>query len=440
MVRFSCTAAASLMTLIVKISLSVLAVIVFQRVAAVLHGSSEDDDLLRELEKSGPRNWGKIKSFNTGGGQDAVEILIGGEINEEMKLIPSEENDEEHPESSEEEFLLELWWTLREDYGTDPHRLTLFTSDEIEEDLTHAGGRASEKMSTEDKLTQILKPSNQDGCVPGQLIWPCSCSTSGEGDVSITCRNAQGPDLIHKALIPNYPRPNLQILNIAKSNVGRLPKDILHGKTFEEMNLYGSGIRGIEEGAFAGCQDTLRLIRLNSNHLQSFNFSELVNFPLLEMIALSDNQLTSIEGFVGLPTLPLTTLYIGKNLIKSLPSDVFISLENLGVLDLSYNDISFIPQGVFLPLKQLEVIYLQGNKLGHISTGAFWFSTPILRSLDIRKLDARTTDVDMFREDRKYALYIISVAEVMATQMKTINFIRVNVKFNKGTDCKYFDG
>ncbi|XP_070710330.1 asporin [Pempheris klunzingeri] len=161
-----------------------------------------------------------------------------------------------------------------------------------------------------------------------------------------------------------------------------------------------------------------RYILLMNNHIKSIQLDLLSEYVSMEFLVLSNNQLKdgSIEGaFEGVPA--LKRLYLDKNLLESVPTDLPVSLEELRLdnnplrvmseaawarcpgllvlslsnsslgnrsdslpnavlsplcklrtLNLDHNQLTSVPQGLPLTIKEL---YLKGNLIEQFSGGAF---------------------------------------------------------------------
>lgn len=85
-------------------------------------------------------------------------------------------------------------------------------------------------------------------------------------------------------------------------------------------------------------------------------------FPL-ELIILSQNQITSLGAGVFIECEKLDTLDLSENEISKINDNAFSSLKYLTNLDLSKNKLTKITRKSFKPMKKLRKLSLQGNKL-----------------------------------------------------------------------------
>uniref|UniRef100_A0AAQ5XH33 Wu:fc23c09 n=1 Tax=Amphiprion ocellaris TaxID=80972 RepID=A0AAQ5XH33_AMPOC len=155
-----------------------------------------------------------------------------------------------------------------------------------------------------------------------------------------------------------------------------------------------------------------RYILLMNNHINSIQLDLFNDYTSMEFLVLSNNQLTdgAIEGaFEGIPA--LKRLYLDKNLLKSVPNDLPVSLEedsllnathleslnlegnrlkqvprhlppSLKTLNLQGNLISSIKKATFSSLKNLEHLGLARNKIFKVAPGAFR-TLSVLHQLDM---------------------------------------------------------
>uniref|UniRef100_A0A8C6UCH5 TIR domain-containing protein n=1 Tax=Neogobius melanostomus TaxID=47308 RepID=A0A8C6UCH5_9GOBI len=95
--------------------------------------------------------------------------------------------------------------------------------------------------------------------------------------------------------------------------------------------------------------------------------SDFRDFPRLQSLDLSHNQITHIEDAAFSHLLALNELNLDGNRLKDLTDTMFEGLTNLTVLDLRNNKIKSISEFVFGPLRKLHTLYLLSNRLSRIS-------------------------------------------------------------------------
>lgn len=161
-----------------------------------------------------------------------------------------------------------------------------------------------------------------------------------------------------------------------------------------------------------------RYILLMNNHIDTVQSNLLSLYDSMEFLVLTNNRLTdaAIEGgFEGVRS--LKRLYMERNLLRSIPTDLPASLEelrldgnrvsvmsgsavgrcpNLLILSLSNNSLgnnsSVVPPGVLLPLGRLRTLTLSNNRLTSVPLQL----PPSLRELYLRGNLIQHLQGDMF--------------------------------------------
>lgn len=106
-----------------------------------------------------------------------------------------------------------------------------------------------------------------------------------------------------------------------------------------------------------------RYILLMNNHINSIQLDLLSEYISMEFLVLSNNQLTdgAIEGaFEGVPA--LKRLYLDRNLLQSVPTDLPVSLEELR---LDNNHLGVMSEAAWARCPGLLVLSLSNNTLGN---------------------------------------------------------------------------
>uniref|UniRef100_A0A8D0D0T9 Wu:fc23c09 n=1 Tax=Sander lucioperca TaxID=283035 RepID=A0A8D0D0T9_SANLU len=106
-----------------------------------------------------------------------------------------------------------------------------------------------------------------------------------------------------------------------------------------------------------------RYILLMNNHINSIQLDLLNEYVSMEFLVLSNNRLTdsAIEGaFEGVPA--LKRLYLDRNLLDSVPTDLPVSVEELR---LDNNHLSAMSEAAWSRCPRLLVLSLSNNSLGN---------------------------------------------------------------------------
>ncbi|CDQ90141.1 unnamed protein product, partial [Oncorhynchus mykiss] len=120
--------------------------------------------------------------------------------------------------------------------------------------------------------------------------------------------------------------------------------------------------KGVEKVPY-GIPYNSRYILLMNNRIDSIQLDLLNEYLSMEFLVLSNNRLTdgSIEGaFEGIPA--LRRLYLDRNLLESVPTDLPASLEELR---LDNNQLNVMSEGAWAHCPGLLVLSLSNNSLGN---------------------------------------------------------------------------
>jgi len=153
---------------------------------------------------------------------------------------------------------------------------------------------------------------------------------------------------------------DLKNLQLGGNNISSIDIGTLHFPTsLTTLGLERNKIEQLNDGTF---QDTnnLAILNLAYNHLTSVaegSFSQLSHLQILEM---NNNLLTEVP--LALSTLPsLERVTLAKNLIESIPNDIFKSLRKLQQIELRGNPIHKFHQNAFVELPSLKKLQLLGS-------------------------------------------------------------------------------
>ncbi|XP_039648362.1 uncharacterized protein LOC120553735 [Perca fluviatilis] len=133
-----------------------------------------------------------------------------------------------------------------------------------------------------------------------------------------------------------------------------------------ECACYGRVVQCSDKGVDKvpyGIPYNARYILLMNNHINSIQLDLLNEYVSMEFLVLSNNQLTdgAIEGaFEGVPA--LKRLYLDRNLLDSVPTDLPVSLEELR---LDNNHLSAMSEAAWARCPRLLVLSLGNNSLGN---------------------------------------------------------------------------
>ncbi|XP_023140513.2 uncharacterized protein LOC111578137 [Amphiprion ocellaris] len=211
-----------------------------------------------------------------------------------------------------------------------------------------------------------------------------------------------------------------------------------------ECACYGRVVQCSDKGVNTvpyGIPYNARYILLMNNHINSIQLDLFNDYTSMEFLVLSNNQLTdgAIEGaFEGIPA--LKRLYLDKNLLKSVPNDLPVSLEELRldnnrvrvlseaawarcpsllVLSLSYNSLGNgsepLPNAVLSPLCNLRTLNLDHNQLT---------SVPLGLPLSIKELYLKGNLIEQFRGGAFNGKSGLLVLDLSANRLTNIGLLR----------------
>ncbi|XP_035003657.2 uncharacterized protein LOC118101779 [Hippoglossus stenolepis] len=135
-----------------------------------------------------------------------------------------------------------------------------------------------------------------------------------------------------------------------------------------ECACYGRVVQCSDKGVGKvpyGIPYNARYVLLMNNHIDSIQLDLLNEYVSMEFLVLSNNRLTdgAIEGaFEGVPA--LKRLYLDRNLLESIPTDLPFSLEELR---LDNNHVGVMSEAAWARCPGLLVLSLSNNSLGNRS-------------------------------------------------------------------------
>ncbi len=137
------------------------------------------------------------------------------------------------------------------------------------------------------------------------------------------------------------------------------------------LYLVGQNIQSLQPGDFSGLSD-LQLLDLSENQLSTLPTSVFSNLDDMQTLYLSGNELNTLTPgiFSGLSNLQL--LDLSENRLSTLSPDVFSGLGNLRLLDLAENQLnSTLSPRLFSSLDNLQNLYLFHNQLSTLPPDVF---------------------------------------------------------------------
>ena len=179
--------------------------------------------------------------------------------------------------------------------------------------------------------------------------------------------------------------PLLKFLVLRGNPIKTIAFDFRPNFHLELLDLANCRLRRVARGIPYSVRD----LRMSENNITWIDRKDFRRTRQIQVLDLNQNRIGRIHrhGFAGLRV--LINLYIGKNLIKSVPSNLPVSLRGLYA---NYNAIERVPRSLFATGTKLENLYLNNNKIGMVHGRAF----DELHNL--RSLDLNTNAISLFSQ------------------------------------------
>lgn len=224
-------------------------------------------------------------------------------------------------------------------------------------------------MGDGDDLVADLKVSPP--CADAAAIFPCRCSNTSAGIVTLSCDGVTEASVAARALqAEGYGANPLGAFHLRYGTVTAIAADFFGERSFEEVLLHHNRLEAVEAGSLEAMKEDLVTLDLNSNRLTQPLLTQLVGFNKLTSFGQSGNLLTDLTAMAELTaTFPsLKNLELAGNLIGNLPAQVFQCAPEVQTIDLSFNNISYIHYNAFLGLTKVNQILLEGNHLNSLGS------------------------------------------------------------------------
>ncbi|XP_015439684.1 PREDICTED: leucine-rich repeats and immunoglobulin-like domains protein 2 [Dufourea novaeangliae] len=178
------------------------------------------------------------------------------------------------------------------------------------------------------------------------------------------------------------------------------------------LSLKNCSFYALTEYLFTIFAPSLQILDLSSNQIKTINSNVFSNMPVLEVLSLDRNTLSTIPYLRSLERLErlslaynqieqvtasmlpgtLRRLDLQGNRISNIDEDTFASLGYLEELDLSHNELRVLPAGWSMNLEMLTYLNVKANQLNNISDMSIEFLTN-LKELYIK--DNQITSIDL---------------------------------------------
>lgn len=125
--------------------------------------------------------------------------------------------------------------------------------------------------------------------------------------------------------------------------------------------------------------ETTHLV-LRENNLTRITDQTFENLENLIYLNLGENNIYKVSPAAFDPLVNLKVLWLDKNLLRSLPDDVFYeNQDTIEQINLESNQLEFVQKYLFADLEELKQVFLQNNKLNFVHPKAFHSNTKLTR-------------------------------------------------------------
>ncbi|XP_046399914.1 uncharacterized protein LOC124166423 [Ischnura elegans] len=203
--------------------------------------------------------------------------------------------------------------------------------------------------------------------------------------------------------------PILRRLQLARNRLREFPSSVItHATSLRWLDLSGNPLERIrEETATYQGASQLQELHISGTNLTALNTNDLISFPGLLQLSLSQNRISRVAPGIFKPLRSLAVLDLGLNELEVLPGDRLRGLKSLRtlnlthnrlktldpfpedlkamqILDLSFNQLTRVPQDTFRHLRALSALHLAGNWISSLASECL---RPLknLRTLDLSR-------------------------------------------------------
>ncbi|EER44764.1 leucine rich repeat domain-containing protein [Histoplasma capsulatum H143] len=151
----------------------------------------------------------------------------------------------------------------------------------------------------------------------------------------------------------------LRILNVAENQLTSIPFDALKALPLVEINAQKNRLQGHLVPASITRFETLQILNVTSNFLESLSLGETLELPNLQQLSIDANRIKALPNISTWKS--LLTLTAEDNAICSLPEG-FLQLENIKVVEFTGNNITTLDEKLSL-LENLISFRIANNPL-----------------------------------------------------------------------------
>ncbi|RWS05751.1 Leucine-rich repeat-containing protein 15-like protein [Dinothrombium tinctorium] len=201
-------------------------------------------------------------------------------------------------------------------------------------------------------IASVVSQKDNEICPKLTDIAPCACDREG-----FSCLKAKTIEDIKKAFQAPSKQKAARGFWLNGTPITRIPKNLFNDYKIENMYMEFNQIREIEDGAFQGSENSLQILSLHENSMNSFPFDYLSKFQKLHSLVLEINLLFNKLSEVGEYAFAvnesnnpaLLTLLLAFNSISYIHETAFDNLIPAEI-DLRFNSLRKLDANVFRPL------------------------------------------------------------------------------------------
>lgn len=189
---------------------------------------------------------------------------------------------------------------------------------------------------------------------------------------------------------------NLKVLSLSQNNIKTINIDSFGFSIFtnyfefsinkpaglssiSKLDLSYNGLKQVDSQAFNGFNNTLEVLYLQNNEINSYNLKFIRQLQILKELNLDFNLISNLASSLFVNSAKLQYLSLQGNSIQfdevefSLNQDnsIFEGLTGLHRLNLARNGIKHLPNGLFKPVKNLKSLILDKNLIDNLNELTF---------------------------------------------------------------------
>ena len=166
----------------------------------------------------------------------------------------------------------------------------------------------------------------------------------------------------------------LQHLNLANNQIVEFERETFWQLTaLVDINLKGNSLTedALGRRLFQYCEN-ITTMNLGYNYITELNGNMMSHHPMLDHLALDNNQISTIQDFTFQTYNRLWSLNLHQNFIEEIGHSTFAGLLNIHSIDLNNNRIARIEKDILSPdIPTLNSLLLHDNRLNYIDPEAF---------------------------------------------------------------------